>query len=102
MKCPTCNKGEMEKIKDAIKQDGLEFEAFKCKTCGEEIMDMKQLKALACKYRKMRDAKEITFAKWGNSIAVRIPSDLVEEYNISSGKHGWLTKDKEGMKIIPS
>lgn len=100
MKCPICN-GEMEKIKDEIKQDKVEFEAFRCNSCGEEIMNMKQLKVLANKYRKLRKAKEITFAKWGNSIAVRIPNDIINEYNITSGKQGILTKDKEGIKIIP-
>jgi len=50
MKCPICNNGEMEKVKDVIKQDGAEFEAFRCKFCGEEIMNMKQLKVLAHKY----------------------------------------------------
>ncbi len=102
MKCPICNKGEMEKIKDTIKQDGIEFEAFRCKSCGEEIMNMNQLKSLAQKYRKLRKTKEITFSKWGNSIAIRIPSDIANEYHIKSGKHGILTKDKEGIKIIPS
>ena len=102
MKCPTCQKGTMEKMKDIIEQDGVEFDAFKCTECGEEIMTMKQLKVLAGKYRKLRDAKDITFAKWGNSIAVRIPSEIVEQYNISPGKHGTLTKDKEGIKIIPT
>ena len=29
MKCPIYNRVEMEKIKDAIKQDGVEFEAFR-------------------------------------------------------------------------
>jgi len=43
---------------------------------------MKQLKVLASKYRKLRSAKDITFTKWGNSIAVRIPSEIVDEYNI--------------------
>ncbi len=100
MKCPIC-KGKMEKVKDLIKEDKVEFEAFKCVSCGEEIMNMSQLKNLAQKYRKMRQAKEITFAKWGNSIAVRIPSDIAEEYNITSGKQGILTKDKQGIKIIP-
>ncbi len=101
MKCPTCQKGTMEKKKDVIEQDGVGFEAFKCSECGEEIMTMKQLKALAGRYRKLRNAKEITFAKWGNSIAVRIPSDVAEEYNISAGKHGILIKEKEGIKLTP-
>jgi len=92
----------MEKIKDKIKQDGVAFEAYKCVQCGEEIMNMKQLGKLAQKYRKLRQAKEITFAKWGNSIAVRIPSTLVEEFHITSGKHGLISKSKEGIEIIPT
>ena len=102
MKCPICQKGEMKKRKDVIEQDGVEFEAFQCPKCGEEIMTMRQLKVLASKYQKLRHAKDITFAKWGNSIAVRIPSDIAEECNISIGKHGTLTKEKDGIKIIPT
>lgn len=102
MKCPICQKGEMKKIKEIIKQDKIEFEAFKCSICNEELMNMKQLKSLANKYRQLRKAKEITFAKWGNSIAVRIPNEIVEEYKITSGKQGILIKNKEGIKIIPT
>lgn len=50
MKCPNCNKGEMKKIKDNIKQDKIEFEAHRCLKCGEEIMNMKQLEILAASY----------------------------------------------------
>lgn len=102
MKCPFCQKAMMEKKKDIIREDGIEFEAYKCSKCGEEIMTMKQLRELASKYRKLKNAKEITFAKWGNSIAVRIPSDVVEKYDIAVGKHGTLTKEKEGIRIIPA
>ncbi len=101
MKCPTCQ-GTMKQKKDIIEEDGIAFEAFQCAACGEEIMTMKQLKALAGKYRKLRKAKEVTFTKWGNSLAVRIPSDIAEEFNITAGKHGTMTKDKEGIKIIPA
>ena len=101
MKCATC-KGKMEKIKDSIQEDNMEFEAYKCTKCGEELMDMRQLRSLANKYRALRKAKEITFAKWGNSIAVRIPMEYAEEFNISPGKHGLLTKDEKGIRILPS
>ena len=101
MRCLVCNKDEMKKVKDIIREDNIEFEAFKCSSCGEEIMDMKQLKGLAQSYRKLRKAKEITFAKWGNSIAVRIPSDVADAYKITSGSQGILTKDKGGIRIIP-
>lgn len=102
MKCPVCNKGEMKKKKDVIEQDGVEFEALQCPKCGEEIMTMKQLKVLAGRYRKLRKAKEVTFAKWGNSLAMRIPNDIAEELNISEGTHGMLTKEKKSLKIVPS
>lgn len=91
----------MEMKKDIIEQDGVEFEAYRCSKCGEEIMTMKQMRVLAGKYRKLRNAKEITFAKWGNSIAVRIPSDIAEEYHISEGKRATMTRDKKGIRIIP-
>ena len=102
MKCMICKKGEMEKVKDTIGQDGIDFEAYRCSSCGEEIVDMKQLDVLANKYRQLRKSKEVTFAKWGNSIAVRIPSDVVAEYNIASGRHAVLTTDKKCIKIIPA
>ena len=49
----------MEKIKERIEQDGIEFDAFRCKSCGVKIMDMKQLKGLADKYREFKKAKKI-------------------------------------------
>lgn len=98
MKCPSCRKN-MKKVKDVIKQDGVDFEAYLC-PCGEEILDMKQLKVLADKYRKLRDAKSITFSKWGNSIGIRIPGDVVQEYNIAPGKKGTLSKDDDGIRIL--
>ena len=61
---------------------------------------MKQLKILAHKYRELRKAKEITFAKWGNSLAVRIPNEIAEDLRIVEGKHGILTKDKKGIRIV--
>ena len=92
----------MKKINDFIKQDSIEFKAFKCMSCGEEIVTMKQLKVLADKYRRLRNAKEITFAKWGNSIAARIPRDITNRYKITPGKRDILIKDKKSIKIIPT
>ena len=102
MQCPSCSTGEMQRTKDIIEQDGIEFEAYRCKSCLEEILTMKQLKTLASKYRRLRMAKEITFTKWGNSIAVRIPKDIVRELNIEVGSSGILLKDKKEIKIIPA
>ena len=98
----TCYKCKTNVKEATVVKDGIKLKCLKCPKCGEEIMTMKQLKVLASKYRKLRSAKDITFAKWGNSIAVRIPSDIANEYKISVGKRGTLTKDKEGIKIIPT
>jgi len=91
----------MKEIRDNIKEDAIEYEAYRCSSCGEELMNMKQLKSVAAKYRKLRRAKEIVFAKWGNSVAVRIPNEIIEELKIKVGNHGLIDKDKESIKIIP-
>lgn len=98
MKCPKCEE-KMEKIKDIIEEDKTEFEAYRCTICGEEFLNIDQLGALAKKYREQKK-REIIFAKWGNSIAVRIPKEFIEELNIKAGKHGILMKEKDGLKII--
>lgn len=97
-KCPLCT-GKMIQIKDSIKEDNVEFEAYKCNKCGEELLDMQQLKGLATKYRGLRKAKAITFAKWGNSIAVRIPVHIAEQFHLKPGKQGIINSDEEGIKI---
>ncbi|MBI5391663.1 hypothetical protein HZB00_01540 [Candidatus Woesearchaeota archaeon] len=101
MKCPHCKQGILEKYTGVMEEDGISYEALRCSQCGEEIMTMPQLKELAKKYRKLRKAKEVTFAQWGNSLAVRIPNDVVQEYKLASGKRAVLTKDKQGIRIIP-
>jgi len=98
--CPKC-KGIMKKVKDKIKQDKIDFEAYQCTKCKEKLIDMIQLKKLASKYRELRKSKEVIFSKWGNSIAIRIPSDYAASLNIQEGKHAILTKTDKAIKIIP-
>ena len=100
MKCPFCKKNTLEVYQDEMEEDGIPFEAFRCISCKEEFLDMKQLDALADQYKRIRKAKEVTFSQWGNSIAVRIPHEIAHELHIKSGKHGLITKDKEGIKIL--
>ena len=45
--CPSCN---MVEIVDHLGPKKVKFEAYSCNNCGEEIMDMKQLKNLANAY----------------------------------------------------
>lgn len=85
------SKGEM---------DGVSYGFFKCDRCGEEILDMPQLKSLARKYRELRKAKDVTFSQWGNSLAVRIPKEIADDLGLADGKQGMLMKDRKGLRII--
>ncbi len=97
--CPVCN-GNMEKVKDSMPEDNIDFEAYKCVSCGEKLMNMNQLGVLAEKYRNLRKAKEVKFQKWGNSLAVRIPKELVDELHLAPKKKGLAIKEKNSLKII--
>ena len=99
MKCKICG-GDVEKNIGVMKEDGVEYEYFKCSKCSEEYLDIGQLEKVAVEYRKLKDAKDITFQKWGNSIALRIPKDIADACDISSGKHGKLFKEKDGLRIV--
>jgi len=101
MKCPICSKGTMQPIESVIEEDGVPFAAYRCTSCGEELLTMTQLHGIAENYRKLRAANQVTFAKWGSSVAVRIPKAIAQEYHIASGTQGILTKEKKGFRIIP-
>ena len=47
-KCSECN-GEMQELKSKT-PEGIGYYYYKCKKCGEEIVDMKQLHNVAEKY----------------------------------------------------
>lgn len=99
MICHNC-KGKMEKIFGEMPKEKVEYEAYKCISCGEEILTMDQMKNLADKYKELRKAKKTFFAKWGNSIAIRIPDAIVKEYNLKPGKKAELRNEKGMIKII--
>lgn len=101
MKCPMCKKGTMELEQDIIAEDGVVFEAYKCQECKETLLTTNQLKTLAEKYRQLRKAKDTIFAKWGNSLAVRIPNEIAAQFGIKQGRKALIKKEKEGIKIIP-
>jgi len=101
MKCPLCS-GKMKEVVDKIQKDNISYKVFKCVLCGEELLNMKQLGKLASQYRELRKARESKFAKWGNSIAIRIPKEFIKELKIKSGRKALLKEEKGVIKIIPS
>ncbi len=81
--------------------EGIEYNYFKCEKCGEEIVDMKQLHDVAQKYREMKrfNAK---ISKWGMSLGLRIPKELVKKYNLKDSKEVIIIPEEKGLKIIPA
>jgi hypothetical protein len=97
-KCSECGKG-MKELK-GVTPEGVSYKYFRC-SCGEEILDMKQLHEVAEEYRTMKrfDAK---ISKWGMSLGVRIPQDLVRKYNLKESAKVTIIPEEKGMRIIPS
>ena len=50
--CSGCKKGMIERIGKT--PEGVAYKYYRCDSCGEEVLDMKQLHEVAEKYRNMR------------------------------------------------
>lgn len=98
-KCSEC-KGEMQEL-SAKTPEGVEYKYFKCNKCGEEILNMSQLHTVAGKYREMKRF-HAKISKWGMSLGLRIPKELVQRYNFKDEEEVTMIPEKEGIKIIPT
>lgn len=98
-KCTECN----SKLKEltAKTPEGIEYKYFKCEDCGEEILNMKQLHNVAEKYRTMK-RYHAKVSKWGQSLGLRIPKELVKKYNFRDEKEVTLIPEDKGIRIIPT
>jgi hypothetical protein len=97
-KCSEC-KSEMKELV-AKTPEGFSYHYFKCEKCGEEILDMNQLHNVAQKYREMK-RYNTKISKWGMSLGLRIPKELVKRYNFKDNEQVTMIPEKEGIKIIP-
>jgi len=98
-KCSECNVNMKELVSKT--PEGIEYKYFKCEKCGEEILDMKQLHNVADKYRELR-RYHAKMSKWGESLGVRIPKDLVKKYGLREEREVTILPEKGGIKIIPA
>jgi DNA-directed RNA polymerase subunit RPC12/RpoP len=98
-KCADCGSTMKELTDSTI--DGVEYKYYRCSNCKREILDMKQLHAVAQEYREMKrfNAK---LSKWGMSLGVRIPKELVKKYKLKGNSNVIIIPEKEGIRIIPA
>lgn len=82
-KCSECE-GKMKEFA-AKTPEGIGYTYFKCEKCGEEVLNMQQLHNVAEKYRDLK-RYHAKISKWGQSLGIRIPKDLVKKYNFEDEK----------------
>mgnify|MGYP001610322871 FL=1 len=90
----------MQQLK-AKTPEGIEYHYYKCNEDGEEIVDMKQLHEVAEKYRILKKYN-VKLSKWGLSLGLRIPKELVEKYKLKNEKEVSIIPEKTGIRIITS
>jgi DNA-directed RNA polymerase subunit RPC12/RpoP len=98
-KCSECGK-QMEE-KEGSTPEGISYNYYKCSECGEEIVNMRQLHEVAEQYRaiKLYHAK---VTRWGQSLGVRIPKELVTKYHFKANDEVVLIPEKNSIKILPA
>ena len=96
-KCTECS-GTMQQLK-AKTPEGIEYHYYKCNKDGEEIVDMKQLHEVAEHYRTLKKYN-VKLSKWGLSLGLRIPKELVEKYKLKNEKEVSIIPEKSGLRII--
>ena len=85
--------------KESKLPDQVPYHYHHCTKCGEEVLDMKQLHEVAEKYRRMKKYTA-KLSKWGQSIGLRIPKDLLKEYKLKQNQEVILLPEKKAIKII--
>lgn len=98
-KCAECGES-MQQLK-AKTPEGIGYNYYKCGKDGEEIVDMKQLHEVAEHYRALKKYN-VKLSKWGLSLGLRIPKELVEKYKLKNEKEVSIIPEKRGIRIITS
>ncbi len=96
-KCADCG-GKMEE-RESMMPDGISYRYFACTGCGEEILNMEQLEAVAMKYRLLK-VYRAKMTQWGQSLGLRIPKKLVAQYHFKPNAEVSLIPEKEGIRIV--
>lgn len=97
MKCIDC--GTKMRVKKSETDDGIPYSYHACPSCGQKLVDMKQLHEVAQRYRELKQY-QATVSKWGSSLAIRIPKELAKSHNLKENKQVKLIPEKKAIKIV--
>lgn len=98
-KCAECG-GTMQELTTKT-PEGAEYQYYKCTQCGEEILNMQQLHAVAEQYRAMKNY-HVKLSKWGLSLGVRIPKEVVKKYKFRENEEVIIIPEEQGIKVVPT
>jgi YgiT-type zinc finger domain-containing protein len=103
--CPVCNKGELRRGKIREEMFGVElgtYPADVCGNCGESFVDGKSMQRIESRAKELGLwglAGKVKIAKSGNSLVVRIPSELARFLKLKGGEEA-LIRPEGREKIV--
>lgn len=98
-KMKTCFEcGKIMQVKVSSLKEGIPYHYYSC-SCGEEVLDMAQLDEVAKKYREYKRMKS-KLSKWGSSLGVRIPKELVQKYKLKPKSEVTFIPEEDGIRMI--
>ncbi|MGV8141747.1 MAG: AbrB/MazE/SpoVT family DNA-binding domain-containing protein [Candidatus Woesearchaeota archaeon] len=95
-----CNKCKIPMEERTSKfKDGVPYNHYYCKKCKDSFLDMKQLHEAAEIYRE-RKRNIAKLSRWGVSLGVRIPKELVERYKLKEKSEVTFVPEEGSIRII--
>jgi len=105
MKCPVCEKGSLKKGKIKEYMFGVylgEFPAEICTKCKESFTDSettKKIEEAAKKKGIWGLGKKTKITQTGNSLAVRIPKEIVDYLHLKRGGEAYIYPEKNKLIV---
>lgn len=105
MKCPMCEKGILKNVNEKHVLFGVDLGTYpgeKCTNCGEVFTDssvMKKIEQVAKQKGIWGLGRKTKFTFAGNSLAVRIPKEIVKYLRLKAGKEAHIHPEKNKLII---
>ncbi|MCK4328167.1 MAG: AbrB/MazE/SpoVT family DNA-binding domain-containing protein [Candidatus Diapherotrites archaeon] len=97
-KCHKC--GAAMKLVDDIGLGGFMVKGYRCGKCGEEVFNANEVAHILKFNKAMKRGLSAKVFKSGNSIAVRLPMELVSVYHLEAGKELKIRPEKHGIELV--
>ncbi len=99
MKNKNCVCGGTYELKNDISEEGVEYEGYKCNSCGDIILDMDQARVF---YKALEKIYNVKLSKWGESLALRIPAGIARSLHLKPRQKARIIPEKNYFKVIPA